>query len=202
MLREEALIQAAQEGNINIVTQLLKQRINVNFNNKNYGTALHCACEYGHEDIATLLLSNGADINITDANLGMSPLHIASRNGQSDIIEVFLKYGANINCKDSDGDTPLHVAFMCIRTLYYLQDYGVIQVLLDNGANIDIMNHIHEKPEDVVSERFSSDLIALLQSKRLLHRGGAYTFLLNRWISENQKACNFLSCEEKTQGKP
>ncbi|KAJ8932427.1 hypothetical protein NQ314_014684 [Rhamnusium bicolor] len=59
---EEKLREAACLGDIEAVTALLSQNIDINSQNSVNGwTALHWACKRGNEDIVKLLVSHGAD---------------------------------------------------------------------------------------------------------------------------------------------
>lgn len=60
------LIYAAQCGDLMKVRQLLEEMgADINFKEDNF-SALKSACFYGHENVATLLLDRGADINEKD----------------------------------------------------------------------------------------------------------------------------------------
>ncbi|KAK9883076.1 hypothetical protein WA026_001278 [Henosepilachna vigintioctopunctata] len=62
---EEKLREAACVGDRETVEKLLSQDININSrHNINGWTALHWACKRGHEDIARILLKQGADPSI------------------------------------------------------------------------------------------------------------------------------------------
>ncbi|KAJ8946303.1 hypothetical protein NQ318_004192 [Aromia moschata] len=62
---EEKLREAACLGDIEAVTALLSENIDVNAQNSVNGwTALHWACKRGNEEVAKLLVSHGADKSI------------------------------------------------------------------------------------------------------------------------------------------
>jgi ankyrin repeat protein len=74
------------------------------------GAALHMAAQFGHEDVAKLLLARKADVNAKNT-MGETPLHItAAEFGYKDIAELLLAHGADVNCKNNWGKTPLQVA--------------------------------------------------------------------------------------------
>ena len=50
-------------------------------------TPLYFACEFGHVDIARLLLDNGAEIDKADKD-GHTPLYAAERMGHSSIVAL------------------------------------------------------------------------------------------------------------------
>ena len=60
---------------------------------------LSLACEYGHANIATLLLSKGS--RLVSNNDGLSPLHLSSREGHAEICQILLENGADINLTDN-----------------------------------------------------------------------------------------------------
>jgi len=69
-----------------------------------------------------------------DPGNGNTPLHIAAQNGHTEICAFLIEScKCDVNIQNSKGQTPLHMAV----------EFGVyytIKVLLDNGANKDIVN--------------------------------------------------------------
>ncbi|TWW55201.1 26S proteasome non-ATPase regulatory subunit 10 26S proteasome regulatory subunit p28 [Takifugu flavidus] len=118
-------------------------------------TALHWACSAGHtniveflldlgvevnleDDIALMLLENGADPNVTD-KLESTPLHRASAKGNYRLIQLLLKQGASTNIQDSQGNTPLHLA--CDE-----ERVEAAKLLVEHGASIYIENKEEKTP--------------------------------------------------------
>ena len=58
---------------------------------------------------------------------------------------ILLKKKLNINKKNKNGDTPLHLAVQ-------RGDYDIIQLLLDNGADITIKNKKGISPYDLADK--------------------------------------------------
>uniref|UniRef100_A0A1I8INL7 ANK_REP_REGION domain-containing protein n=1 Tax=Macrostomum lignano TaxID=282301 RepID=A0A1I8INL7_9PLAT len=73
------------------------------------GVALFIACHRSHYEMASQLLSSGANVNATTA-LGRSPLHVAAAKNNGDIINLLLESGADVDLEDKNGQNPLAVA--------------------------------------------------------------------------------------------
>ena len=56
------LMEAAQEGHLELVKYLIKSQANVNAQTGTGDTALTYACENGHTDVADVLLQHGAEL--------------------------------------------------------------------------------------------------------------------------------------------
>ncbi|CAH1401021.1 unnamed protein product [Nezara viridula] len=73
-------------------------------------TALHVASYYGLKDLAGLLISYGASLEVKDRPLRYSPLHYACENDHVEVVKLLLDSGANKSSADINGTTPLHIA--------------------------------------------------------------------------------------------
>jgi cytohesin len=99
---------AARAGDLAKVKALLKNNPALAFSEDNAGaTPLHIAAEFGHKDVADILLANKADVNAKD-NMGATPLHKAAMvGGAYDVAELLLANRADVNARDNDLMTPL-----------------------------------------------------------------------------------------------
>ena len=74
------LMEASQEGHLELVKYLLEARAEVNAQTSTGDTALSFACERGHTDVADLLLKWGSDLEHQSEG-GRTPLMKAVRAG-------------------------------------------------------------------------------------------------------------------------
>lgn len=105
-------------------------------------TCLHQACIGGRFEMVKLLLSLGADINLSSSitTRKWTPIHFASRSGSKEIVEELIKAGVNKEVKTSFGLTPLHVAceFGRENVVKYLLDLKVNKNEITNDENQNI----------------------------------------------------------------
>ena len=97
------------QNSIQEVKRLIDKGIDVNEEALNFQVIpLHIAAYKGHEEIAKLLISNGADIN-AKAITGNTALHLATQNNNFNIVRLLLAYKANINEIGDESETALHI---------------------------------------------------------------------------------------------
>ncbi len=72
-------------------------------------TSLYMAITNFRNDNAELLISKGADLNVTDSK-GQTPLHCVAARGMKEIAAKMIANGAKKNVKDNEGKTPLNLA--------------------------------------------------------------------------------------------
>ncbi len=77
-------------------------------------------------DIAELLFTNGADINMGEGN--NTALHGAAMFGHTPFVEWLIRHGANVNALDYEGKTPLAVSLKLGHT-------ATAEVLRKHGGN-------------------------------------------------------------------
>jgi hypothetical protein len=123
-------------------------------------TPVHAAASEGHEDILSLLLEHGADLD-GKGIIGQSPLHRASMEGALEAGKCLLDRGADINAQNDHGWTPLYYAA-------YFGQLGSTQILLEHGASVDAQTGDGETPlHGAVKD------VSRVQAARLLLEHGA-----------------------------
>uniref|UniRef100_A0A8D9B6D7 Ankyrin repeat and sterile alpha motif domain-containing protein 1B n=1 Tax=Cacopsylla melanoneura TaxID=428564 RepID=A0A8D9B6D7_9HEMI len=160
MGKDQELLEASRNGNIQVVDKILSQRAKrsgplaslrrgpgANVQDSSGYSALHHAALNGHKEIVELLLTNEASVNIVDTK-GSSPLHLAAWTGNLDIVRLLLCHGPsvpNVNLMTKDNETALHCA----------SQYGhtpVVSLLLEHGCDPTIRNSRSETPLDLASQ--------------------------------------------------
>lgn len=122
------LMEAAQEGHLDLVRFLLESTANVHAQTQTGDTALTYACENGHTDVADVLLCYGAELE-HESEGGRTPLMKACRAGHICTIKFLISKGADVNRQSTSNDhTPLSLA--CAGG-----HQGVVEALLKNGAD-------------------------------------------------------------------
>ena len=89
---EPVLHEAAKNGNLSEVRELLDAGIDVNSINGEGATPLHWAAFKGHIDVARLLLKRGAKVNALTKK-GSTPLRLATTHKQDDMIRLLKSRG-------------------------------------------------------------------------------------------------------------
>ena len=89
---EPPLHQAAIDGDLDDVKQILNSGIGVNSKSKTGATALHWAAFKGNYDVAVYLLENGADVNAS-THKGSTPLRLATTHKKTKLIKLLKQHG-------------------------------------------------------------------------------------------------------------
>lgn len=170
---------------------LLERDGNWNMTGVNNGTALHRAAWAGDLDMVRRLVAQGADINNRDNPFFGTPMGWASYNNQADVVRWIQTHcavdlhdavvfdlrdqvearlrddPASVNRRIDDGEiaqgTPLHAAAR--RNLE-----GMAKILLENGADPNILAGNGFTPLDVADAQGASAVAALVE-----RHGGART---------------------------
>ena len=91
-----ALIDAAKNGDIEAVKQHLAAGAGVNAKTGDGTTPLHNAAIYGHNEVAELLIVNGAEVNaiiVSGRNQGKTPLDLAIWRKKTETADLIRKHG-------------------------------------------------------------------------------------------------------------
>jgi pectate lyase len=144
-------------------------------------TALHYASEKGHQDVAELLIANGANVNIKNDD-GQTPLDIAVRRGRKDIVKLlqvkvadssihmaafignldklrsFIETGTNVDTKDENGRTPL------LRAITG-EHIDAVKFLIEAGVDVNTRDGQGYVPLVYALWAMNSDIVKLLLDK-------------------------------------
>lgn len=124
-----ALMQAAIEGQWEVIALLIEKGADINAKDKYGNSAFLLAAESGHKKAVVLLIEKGANVNAKNS-FAETALMKAAANGHKEVVSLLLEKGADVNAKDFVGGTALTEAAKkgCNKE--------VIGDLLENGADI------------------------------------------------------------------
>lgn len=121
-------------------------------------TPLGLAAYFGHEELAKVLIANGAEVNVpTNNGFNVFPIHSAVAARNYNITKMLLDAGAAVNVKQQAGFTPLHAA----------AQYGDIEILillLEHNADVDIRMEGGKLPADLADEKGYTEIAAILRN--------------------------------------
>jgi len=133
-IQKRALVEAARDGNCDIVNALLDKKIYPDVV-VNQSTALNQAVLNSHADVVEALLKHKANIDKPDAG-GQHPLMKCARSGKEKLCTILLTAKAEPNAADSYGQTALHKAARHGHN-------NICTMLIDNKANLNISETVH-----------------------------------------------------------
>nr|CAB3221735.1 ankyrin repeat domain-containing protein 11 [Phallusia mammillata] len=106
---ETPLHLATIRGDLNAITELIKQGADINVQDYAGWTPLHEACNHGYHDIAKYLLESGANVNSKGFENDY-PLHDAVSNNHRALVGLLLKHGANPLLPNKHGERPMDLS--------------------------------------------------------------------------------------------
>jgi len=181
------LIYACIHDRLKIAKYLLDHGANLDMKNNSGDMPIFICSKNGNEAIVQCLVEHGVDINRFNLN-GDAPLHVAcagdktvtinyilkngkfgkikytKRNvGNINIIRYFIQHGADINVRNSNGDSPLHIA--CRHN-----NFEIVNCLLYHGADINVKNNFRKSPLSIACENKSVKI-----ARYLIEHGADYS---------------------------
>ncbi len=106
---ETALMEAAEEGHLEVVRWLLDQGARPNLHDDKGETALIEAAEEGRREVVALLLDRGAIIDGHD-HRGRTALMKAVMEGHTEVVALLLQRGAAVGLIDNQGRSAVDLA--------------------------------------------------------------------------------------------
>jgi ankyrin repeat protein len=137
---------AISSKNIKIVELLLTYEANVNYitPNTNAIQLIHAIQKIDNDDIAKLLIDNGADIHLSPN--GISPLYVAVQSNKLQIVSILLDMGASPNSLESFSGNNISPLYMAIQ----LGHTDMACLLIDGGADINHSSIITENSQVII----------------------------------------------------
>lgn len=151
LLQEQALVNAAEGGDLDRVRYLLDHGVPPDKKTKQGGffsehpdglfdeAPLHQASLYGQLQVAKLLLERGASVAVRAGYEQQAPLIFATRGGKVRVVELLLANSADPLQKDKSGETALHFAVKNANL-------NLVKLLLSHGADPFLKNKARETP--------------------------------------------------------
>eukprot|EP00039_Didymoeca_costata_P014230 m.227923 g.227923 ORF g.227923 m.227923 type:complete len:800 (-) comp15974_c0_seq31:1845-4244(-) len=87
----------------------------------------------------------------------VTPLHVACRHGHIEVVKALLDYNADINTSDDLGFTALHFAILANSC-----NPDLVQLLIDNGANVDASTLGGDKPIHIAAYKNNHEVAKII----------------------------------------
>uniref|UniRef100_A0A3B4Y7K8 Ankyrin repeat and sterile alpha motif domain containing 1B n=1 Tax=Seriola lalandi dorsalis TaxID=1841481 RepID=A0A3B4Y7K8_SERLL len=123
---------AAWRGDVDIVRILIHHgpsHCRVNQQNHERETALHCAAQYGHSDVVSVLLQELTDPTMRNSRQE-TPLDLAALYGRLQVVRMLVSAHPNLMTSHTRRHTPLHLA---ARNGHH----STVQTLLEAGMDVN-----------------------------------------------------------------
>ncbi|KAG7395689.1 hypothetical protein PHYBOEH_003328 [Phytophthora boehmeriae] len=142
-------------GHVDATRVLLENGALVNYEHYSGESPLMLAAGKGCAPVVKLLLEKGANANLADNEMLMTPLMFGAQSGQADVIKEFVNNKVQLETRGSNGVTALHIA--CAEG-----HVAAAQVLLDGGAKTDPQDDSGNTPLMVAAGRGHSPVVKVL----------------------------------------
>jgi hypothetical protein len=106
---QDRLFNAASNGSVQTIAQLIQQGVNVNSANPQRETALHMAAAKGQYSAVIYLINHGANIHARTVSNWL-PIHHATRFRHANIAHYLLQRGSSPHARTSDGLSAIDMA--------------------------------------------------------------------------------------------
>ncbi|KAI4491033.1 hypothetical protein M0802_010536 [Mischocyttarus mexicanus] len=130
---------AMQESNVDIVKLLVENGANIIFNDNNKEDILHYLIKNGMLEQLQSYEGINKDFQTKD---GHTLLIMATKEGQLEIVKYLCNMGVDVNERSSRNSTALH--FVKENSSDSIME--IVQLLIDNGAEIDAVNSFGYTP--------------------------------------------------------
>ncbi|MDF1572773.1 MAG: ankyrin repeat domain-containing protein [Bacteroidales bacterium] len=155
-IQPEAMMQAALNGNVNVIRDAIEKGYDVDATDAGQHTVLMMAAYNGHTEIISLLLDHGAGTDARD-NQQRTALMYASTGPFNETVELLLEAGADPNLVDNDEH------FTAIMFAAAEGQKEVVSTLLKYGADKTMQDEDGESAYDFAIANGHSEIAAMLK---------------------------------------
>jgi ankyrin repeat protein len=161
---------AARRRDRDAVRTLIQQGADVNAAQGDGMTALHWAAMSGDRELASMLVTAGANLRATTRLGAYAPLHVASEAGDAGMIAALADAGAVVNARTSTGATPLMLAAASGRP-------EAVAALLDRHADPDLVESAHGQTALMFAAAVDAAEVVQVLARRGADLSAASTFI-------------------------
>lgn len=146
----EELFNAVNKSNVEQVAALLEKGVDVNASLKGRGTDFYAIMLVRNAEVARLLITAGAKVDVTDGKDGKSALHwVIERTCSAEVAEVLIEDGgADPNATVSSDEFPYPLTTLDWALMFCAlggEADGVIEMLLNYGGDGKFYRELLEK---------------------------------------------------------
>lgn len=152
----DLLLDAIDDGNIELVQFMLDKGADVNGMTKEGWTPLMEAADEGHMDILNLLLTKGAKVNAATKE-GYTALMVAVDEGHSEIAQALIQQGAKLDATTEQGWDVFMEAIDEGQT-------EIVSMLIKKGAKVNTIYGHHTPLMEAIDEGHMEVVKLLLQN--------------------------------------
>lgn len=155
-LAARALMEAAYEGDLKTVRQLVSAGVAADTRDAEKRTPLMWASFNGHTSVAAFLLEQGAEVDCKDAS-GRTALMYASSGPFPETVKLLLQEGADVNVQGTlEG-------FTALMTAAAEGQLEVVRLLLVHGANAKLKDVDGDTAESFAEQKGHATVVDLLR---------------------------------------
>lgn len=148
---------ASRKGDAGIVKMLIKAGAVVNVTGMDQLTPLMAASLEGHEEVARVLINNGANVNTKRGHMRETPLMMASSAGHKDIVRLLIEQGADVNFRGRRAISPLFLA----SNEGHME---IVKLLLEKGADVNAETDNGSTALGAASDNGHTDIVKILKA--------------------------------------
>lgn len=148
-------VDAAHQGNLNDLIDLLSRSVNINTTNSNGETALRMAAYAGHSECLKYLITAGADIHVRGDD-NWQAIHMATEQGNLECLKILLEHGADLAARvEPHQMIPLHYAA-------YHNKMNCVEYLLQQGSDYNAKDFEGKTSYQLAIEQNHHDVAVLI----------------------------------------